>query len=212
MAANRYSHLPLHTAALAGREAVVRLLLEAAPAAAMPANGIGQLPLHCAARASRNAAARLLLESAPAAAMAADRYSHLPLHAAARTGRDVVVRLLLDAAPQAAAEATADGDTPLQLALNEGRAPMARALLSAGPAAAVLAALAAANADVLDALPLFCDFLLAPGRLPLAAADWALVPLPYPGIERALPAALACGADQAAQVVRRRAAAACRGL
>ena len=54
-----------------------------------------------------------------------------------------------------------------------------------------------------SALPLFCDLLLAPGRLPLATADWALVPSPCPGIERALPSALACGTDQAVQVVQR---------
>ena len=79
-------------------------------------------------------------------------------------------------------------------------AAAAGALLRAGPAAAVLATLAA-NGDL--ALPLFTDFLLAPGGLPLSAADWALVPTPCPGIGRALPAALACSPDQAAQVVRR---------
>ena len=45
--------------------------------------------------------------------------------------------------------------------------------------------------------------MLAPGRLPLSAADWALVPPTCLGIERALPAALACSPRQAAQVVRR---------
>ena len=67
----------------------------------------------------------------------------------------------------------------------------------------MLTALAAVDEDALDTLSLFCSFLLAPGRLPLTVADWALVPLPCPGIERALPAALACGPDQAAQVVQR---------
>ena len=110
------------------------------------------------------------------------------------------MRLLLEAAPQAATVANAWGSTPLQIALDEGRTAAARALLSASPAASVLAALAAADAL---ALQLFPDFLLAPGRLPLAPADWALVLLPCPGIEHALPAALACGPDQAAQVVRR---------
>ena len=117
-----------------------------------------------------------------------------------------MVRVLLNAAPQAATAATADGHTPLQLTLGVGHTATARVLLSAGPAAAVLAALAAAAAvqGSATALPLFSDFLLAPGRLPLAAADWALVPLPCPDIECALPAALACrGRDQAAQVVRR---------
>ena len=113
------------------------------------------------------------------------------------------MRLLLEAAPQAATVATPDGDTPLQLALGADSTSTARALLGVGPAAAVLAFLAAANEDALDTLPLFCDFLLAPGHLPFPATDWALVPLPCPGIERALPAALASGPDQASQVVRR---------
>ena len=71
--------------------------------------------------------------------------------------------------------------------------------MGTGPAAAVLATLAAAGAP---ALPLFPDFLLAPGRLPLASTDWSLVPSPCPGIEPVLPAALACGRNQVAQVLR----------
>ena len=103
-----------------------------------------------------------------------------------------MVRLLLQAAPEAAA-ATALA-SPLQLALRGGHVSAARALLGAGSATAVLATLATAGTC---ALTLFPDFLLAPGRLPLAAADWVLVPSPCPGIERALTA------SQAAQLVRR---------
>ena len=73
-------------------------------------------------------------------------------------------------------------------------------LLSAGPTPAVLANLASISGA--GALVLH-DFLLAPGVLPLATTYWALVLSPCPGIERVLPAALACGLDQAAQVVRR---------
>lgn len=87
----------------------------------------------------------------------------------------------------------------LQIALLANHAPAARPL-SAGPAAAVLAALLAAGAF---AVPLFPDAVLAPGRLPLTADNWALVPSPCPGIERALPAALACSPGQAAQAVQR---------
>ena len=54
----------------------------------------------------------------------------------------------------------------------------------------------------------FINCLAGTGRLPLSAANWALVPAPCPGIERVLPAALACSTDQAAQVVRRLPAAA----
>ena len=237
MAADIVSCRPLHLAALHGPEAAVRLLLEAAPAAAMAADALGCLPLHWAAQNRRMAAVCLLLEAAPEAASAAAASVWLPLHYAAVGGHELTVRLLLQAAPQAAMAATAEGwlplhfaadcghgaavrllleaapqaaatitefGTPLQLALTHSHThthtAAARALLAAGPAAAVLSALAAAGAF---ALALFPDFLSAPGRLPLAAAHWALVPSPCPGIQRALPAALACDTAQAAQVVRR---------
>ena len=207
----------IHAACSAGDAAAVQQLLEAVPALAWERD-LGRLPLHSAASHGHEAVVRLLLEAAPAAAMAASESGWLPLHWAAYSGRETVVRLLLEAAPQAATVAMAGGRTPLQLALHqlatvpaggrtqlqialdEGRTSTVRALLSAGPAASVLAALAAAHAL---ALQLFPDFLLAPGRLPVAAADWAQVPSPCPGIERALPTALACGPDQAAQAVRR---------
>ena len=191
--------LPLHIATYNSFEALMHLLLEVAPQAAMAADDSGFLPLHWAALNGREAVVSLLLEAAQAAAMAADSGGWLPLHCAAFNGHAAVVRLLLEAAPQAAT-ATAMGRTPLQLALDEGHTSTAFVLLGTGPAAAVLAALAAAGAP---ALALFPDFLLALGRLPLPAADWVLVPSPCPGIERALPAALACSAHQAAQVVRR---------
>ena len=88
------------------------------------------------------------------------------------------------------------GQRPLQLALASNWGAAACALLGAGPAPAALAAIADAGPP---ALPLFTDFLLAPGRLPLAAADWARVPSPCHGAERALPTALACSSAQAAQ-------------
>lgn len=46
-------------------------------------------------------------------------------------------------------------------------------------------------------------FLLATARLPLAAHGWALVPTPCPGLGPALPTALQCACEQAAQVVQR---------
>ena len=205
MAAASDGWLPLHWAAHNSHEAVARMLLDAAPAAAMAADEDGWLPLHAAADYNHEAVVRLLLDAAPVAAMAADADGRLPLHRAAAAGHEAVVRLLLDAAPQAATATTADGGTPLQIALLHGHTSSARVLLSAGPAAAVLSALAAAAAAPAgaDATSLFLDFLLAPGRLPLTAANWALVPLLCPDIERALPTALACGPDQAAQVVHR---------
>ena len=192
------SWLPLHIAAYISHDAMVRLLFAAAPAATMAADSGGWLPLHYAARSACEAVVRL--EVAPAAAMVADAAGWLPLHYAAFNGDEAVVRLLLEAVPQAAAAVDAMGRTPLQLAHDEGHTSTAFALLSAGPAAAVLATLAAGGAAALMLLP---DFLLAPGRLPGAAADWALVHSPCPSIESALPAAPACGPGQAAQVVWR---------
>ena len=50
MAADAAGRLPLHWAALGGNEAaVLHLLLNAAPAAAVAADAAGRLPLHCAA-------------------------------------------------------------------------------------------------------------------------------------------------------------------
>lgn len=107
--------------------------------------------------------------------------------------------LLLKVAPPTAWAIKEDSHTPLQAALRANRISTARALLGASPAAEVLAALQAAGPP---ALPLFADFLLSPGRLPLGAAGWAFVPSPCPGIERTLPAAMARSVDQAAQVVQ----------
>ena len=157
------------------------------------------MPLHAAADVGHAVVVRLLLEAAPEAATAADAEDWLPLHFAAAADHAAVVRLLLQTAPQAAT-ATADGMTPLDLALSESCMRAARALLGAGPAPAVLASLAAAGQA---ARPLFADFLRAPGRLPLAADDWALVPSPCRGIKRALPATLASSPAEAAQVVQR---------
>ena len=143
---------------------------------------------------------RLLLQAAPAAAMVAPAVGWLPLHCAANRGHAAVVRLLVQAGPAAATATTLDGQTPLQLALLNGHMAAARALLGAGPASSVLTALAAAGDP---ALPLFPDFLLTDGRLPLAAPDWALVPSPCPGLGRVLPAVLDCSPDQAAHLLQR---------
>ena len=140
-----------------------------------------------------------LLQAARAAASVAAADDSLPLHLAAEHGHAAVVRLLLEAAPAASTALSGDGRTPLRTALAAGQLAAARALC-AGPAAAALAALATAGQA---ALPLFTDFLLAPGRLPLCSFAWELVPSPCPGVGRALPAAFACSPAQAAQVVRR---------
>jgi hypothetical protein len=69
--------------------------------------------------------------------------------------------------------------------------------MRAGPTAEVLEALLAAGAE---ALPMFADCVLA--RLPLADAEWQLVPTPCPGLGQALPAALACSPAQAGSLVQ----------
>lgn len=155
---------------------------------------------------SRDAAEmQCLLEADPEVAWQPDEDGRLPLHLAAEHGCEAVVRLLLEAAPAAATALTKEGSSPMELALLTGRAAAPRALLGAGPAAAVLAALIDAR-YVRGRLVryLYPEFLLTPGRLPLGPADWALIPTtPCSGMQRVLPAALACSPDQAAQVVRR---------
>ena len=191
---------PLHAAAFGGHESLVRLLLEAAPTSVTVADERGVLALRLAARQGHEAVVRLLLQAVPAAITAGDALGGLPLHWAVLGGHEAVVRLLLETAPAAATAETFDGFSPLRIAFDHGHVSVARAVLGTGPAAAALAALAAGGET---ALPPFADSLLAPSRLPLTAANWALLPSPCPGIERALPAALACSPDQAAQVARR---------
>ncbi|KAI7844109.1 hypothetical protein COHA_002248 [Chlorella ohadii] len=207
MRADRYGSWPLHYATSDGADTVARLLLQAAPQAAMAAGTAGWLPLHYAAGhmhegASNGNVVRLLLQAAPQAAMIAERCDNrLPLHLAAMEGQEVVTRLLLEAAPAASTARTKRNflhSTPLELALSFEHPATARVLLGAGPPELVLAALAAHNPDH----SLFADCLLAPGRMPLEAAHWALVPSPCIGIGRALPTALACSPAQAALLVR----------
>jgi hypothetical protein len=66
-----------------------------------------------------------------------------------------------------------------------------------GTTAEVLVALVRAGAE---GLPLFADCLFA--RLPLADAEWQLVPSPCPGLGQALPAALASSPAQAHSLVQ----------
>ncbi len=201
MTADSWAFMPLHLAAHRGHAEIVQLLLEAAPAAVLAVSKYGFVPPHLAATHGHEAVVRLLLGVAPHAAMSASRNGQLPLHIAASSGHEPLVRVLLEAAPAAATARTAApaNETPLELALARNRASASRALLGAGPPQFVLAALAAHNPDH----SLFVDFLLTPGRLPLDAAHWALVPVPCTGIGSALPTALACSPAQAAQVVRR---------
>ena len=87
---------PRHTA-------VVRLLLEAAPAAATSADRDGWLPLHTAAQCKRSAMVRPLLRAAPQTACAADRWGRTPLQVAIERSKLMAARALLGAGPAAAA-------------------------------------------------------------------------------------------------------------
>ena len=115
---------------------MLRLLLEAAPAAALRADTKGRLPLHVAANWGSAEQLRLLLEAAPAAALTGDAAGQVPLHVAAEWGRTNTVRLLLDAAPAAALTADAARRLPLHAATESGCAKAVRLLVEAAPAAA----------------------------------------------------------------------------
>ena len=109
------------------------------------------------------------------------------------------VQALLAAGANALAKTTA-GWTPLRCALRMNQWQAAGALLAAMPAGAALKDLCAAETPAARRLlPAFVA-----SRLPLTAAQWALIPVaPTPGLARALPAALACSGNQARQLVRR---------
>ena len=117
----------------------MRLLLVAAPTAALTANAEGCLPLHMAADKGKEGAVLLLLEAAPAAVLAADAEGYLPLHLAADSESVEAVRLLLEAAPAAALTADVQGRLPVHWAANNGCAEAVCLLLEAAPTAALAA-------------------------------------------------------------------------
>ena len=241
MVADNDGDLPLHLATQHGHEAVVGLLLQAAPQATMVAGSWGRLPLHLAAEEGHTALVAVLLEAGPAAAMTGCNSGLLPLHV---TGDAAVGQLLLQAAPAAAlTQAAGCGSLPLHRAAEGGHAGMVELLLQAAPGSATardsegdtpliwaltgwpgctaaarrLAAAMPAHA-ALAALATAGTLALplladcVAAHLPLSDAQWALVPAPCPGLGRALPAALECSAAQAAQVARRLPAADARRL
>ena len=189
---------PLHLAATKGCTAAVELLLAAAPeTATVPAGFRQKLSAHLAAEGGHTAVLQQLLLAAPHTAMAVDAQGSTPLHLAAAGGHALAAVLLLAAAPGTATASNSRGRLPLhcwQQAIQRQHANTARCL---GPAAEVLQALLRHGQG---ALPLFADFVVA--RLPLSAAEWALLPRHCPGLVRALPSALAHSASQASSLVR----------
>ena len=200
--------------------AAVRLLLQAAPSAALvPAND-ARLPLHCAALVAHPAAVALLLEWAPSAALKPTTDGSVPLHFAAAGRNPAAVRLLLAAAPAAALVRALDGypiDDALEDAVGGPVSPAearrgieaARCLMQHGDAAFLLAALRRRFhnnwLEVSDRFwaarqPLYADLA---ARLPLTAAQWAQVPSRCAGLLRALPAVLARSEAEACALVAR---------
>lgn len=102
----------------------MRLLLEAAPAAALErvngdAGGLeGATPLYLASQEGHTAAACLLLAAAPQAVgvLAGQNAQRAPLHVAVRGGHLDVMRLILEAAPHAALIPNSDGHLPIHYA------------------------------------------------------------------------------------------------
>ena len=124
----------------------VRLLLEAAPAAALISTHRGLNPLYTACSQGFTSIARQLLEAAPLAActLARDAISQAtPLHAAVRAGHMDIVQLILEAQPLAATVFSSSGSLPLHLAAaadHPASAAMVQLLLGAAPGTASTAA------------------------------------------------------------------------
>jgi ankyrin repeat protein len=136
LAANRYAvcgpdsngDLPLHTALHNGAPlAVVKLLLDAWPDAALKAGGNSTLPLHCALRASAApGVVRHIIAAAPTAVRLREttvRFREGPrgataLHAAlsAKPKAPELLFEVLDACPEAVRERDDDGVLPIHLA------------------------------------------------------------------------------------------------
>ncbi|KAL4424268.1 hypothetical protein ABPG75_001569 [Micractinium tetrahymenae] len=143
----------------AAREAVIRLLIAAAPNRAAAVDSELQTPLHRAAGCGHEGALRLLLAAAPVAATMPDIWGNLPLHLAARlhlaaAADEASALSLLAEAPSAAAAPAGERSPhphclPLHVAARFGRRALVAALLEAAPEAA---AKAAAGGE----LPLHC--------------------------------------------------------
>jgi len=123
---------------------------------------------------------------------------------AACPGNDCLTRMLLGAAPEAALLKNSEGNTPLELALrpsgNNNSVQVASILLQAGPSPLpptdkLLHQMAGMGERGIPLYPLLI------ARQPLAAAEWALVPAPCPGLGAALPAVLARSAVEAGLLV-----------
>ena len=200
----------------------MRLLLSAAPEAALVPDAVGHLPCHYAANWRGTGgleALRLLAQAAPASLFAhiASDQGGLPLHCAVAAANTAAVQLSLEHAPGAALVRShpplgESGLLPLQAALGLAAAAGLRKWPPGGqPAAAYLDAarplLAATPPDVSLpilaqrgqlALPLYADVV---AHWPLSEEHWRQVPSPCPGLGRVLPGVLARSEAEASHLV-----------
>ncbi len=167
-----------HRAAIQGQAEALRVLLAAAPGAALARSQWSEngykgrhsdwSPMHSAAGSGSPEAVQALLEVAPELVAAATDRGLTPLHVAAIQGHLPVVRMLLQAAPEAALVADEDDELPLHRAV--GHVEVVRLLLAAAPGTAVASLTLAAQHCIVrrfgaHLLPLKCCCRL-PLRLP----------------------------------------------
>uniref|UniRef100_S4RQ14 Ion transport domain-containing protein n=1 Tax=Petromyzon marinus TaxID=7757 RepID=S4RQ14_PETMA len=124
---------PLHLAAQAGHESLVRLLLNhPSTQEDLQAGPQATTPLHLACQGGHAAVAGLLLSrAAPPLLRTLDQRGHSCLHLAATAGHVETLRLLLGQGADINAT-DKSGCTPLHVAARAGRLPAVRALLESG--------------------------------------------------------------------------------
>lgn len=121
----------LHTAAAAGHEDCVSMLLEARADQDKAALEDSSAPLHWAAGHGHLGVARLLLEARAQQDHSASESRWTPLHSAVLGGHVDMVTLLLDARAACDQAETERGRTPLHLAANQSHVEVVRRLLAA---------------------------------------------------------------------------------
>ena len=132
------NQFPLHRAAATkgASEAVVKIIFDAYPPAAMQKDDHQQFPLHLAAENGASVAVtNILLEAYRNAVREKDRNDNTPLHCAVENenSTEAVVMLLLDANPDAAKQKNYFGATPLHMAVNSKSLTVVTAMVDACP-------------------------------------------------------------------------------